>query len=67
MGNIHLSLRLCTFVSLSSKRLEVLALAHILQLFDVGIVDLEAELIKFSLDTADYVCLEQSAMSAVRD
>lgn len=49
-------------MSLSRQRFKVPRIAHILQLLDVGIVDLETELVKFLLHALDDLSLEETAV-----
>jgi hypothetical protein len=53
MGNVDLSLTLSALVCFSGERLEVLGLSHVLEFFDVGVVDTEAKLIELLLDAFD--------------
>ena len=62
VGDVDLSLRLGALVGFAGKRFEVLGLAHVLQFFDVGIVDAQTELVEFFLDAFDDLGFEQAAV-----
>lgn len=56
-GDVDAGLVGCALVGLARERLEVVAVGGVAELLDVGVVDLQAELLELDLDAAEDLAL----------